>query len=109
MAFNVTTGKPTITHDPHAILDYGWDVAALIDPTDSVISATWDICITSPGGTVTTGADIVPGPIVDNTVWGWLSISDFSLVGQTVAGTCQFVTAQGRTDDRTLYFKIAYR
>ena len=103
MSFDDKTvpGKPTITHDPEAILDYGWALGSLIDDTDSIDTASF----VAPDG-----AQCTLGSITGTTVYGWLSITDRdSLLGKTIGVTCHWATTNGRTDERTLFFKIKDR
>lgn len=102
MTFDVTNPlKPTITHDPDATLDYIWDFTDLIESGDSITTVTFHP--TDPGLTVTSG-------VTDSTTAiGWVSITDQSLVGQTIGVAGRYTTAEGRTDDRSLFFKIKER
>lgn len=101
MSFDDTSipGKVWTTHDPDATLDYTWGFT--IDEGDTIQSAEF---------VVPAGASVTPGAIGANTVVGWLSITDKTgLLGQMVGVTCRYHSAAGRTDDRTLYFKIKER
>lgn len=92
--------KPTIPKDPDAILDYGWDFSDLIDPSDPITNASFP--------TVTGGITIDSGSVVitNNVVYAFVH---GGTPGETASGTCRYVTAAGRSDDRTLYFKIRDR
>jgi len=101
--FDDTTNpaKPTITHDPNATLDYTWDFSGLIVEGDALDTVTFHP--TNPGVTAT------PGAVQNNTAVAWVSITDSTLVNQTVGVTGRYTTTGGRTDDRTLWFKIKER
>lgn len=106
MSYDVTNpAKPTIDKDPNAVLDYGWDLSNLID-----------------NGDVIQAVDFVVNPVGSPPVAGTLVVSLKAIVGQTcycfLSGgtpgttesvTCRWTTAEGRTDDRTLFFKIKER
>lgn len=103
MSFDNTTvpGKPTIVHDPDATLDYGWDLASLIQSDDAISTVLFK---------TVDGASATLATITNNVVYAWLTIVDkAALTGKTIGVTCEFVTVNGRTDDRTLYFKIKDR
>lgn len=89
--------KPTKTHDVDAYLDYTWGLSDLIPEGDSVASA---IFITPVGATLDQTS------VTQTSAVGWLRITDPTLLNSTISITCRFTTAQGRIDDRTLYFKI---
>lgn len=111
--FDITTNpaKPTAIHDPQALLDYAWDFTNLMDAGDLITSAVFIPCLSNPGGPVLAGVSITLGAVSADgkKVWGWLSITDLGLVNSTVAITCHHTSAAGRSDDRTLYFKIRNR
>jgi len=90
--------KPTIIHDPDAVLDYSQDWSAwLATPGDTISDHT-----ITPNGTMTVGHS----EHTDTTVTAWLT---GGTVGTTESVTFHIVTAQGREDDRTLFFKIKER
>jgi hypothetical protein len=101
--FDDTTNpaKPTIVHDPDAVLDYTWDFSSLIVAGDAVDTVSFH--------PTTNGVVVTPGAIVGNTAVGWVSVTDATLEGLTVGVACRYVTTGGRTDDRTLWFKIKER
>jgi hypothetical protein len=108
-------GRPTTVQGPTTDLDYCWDLTNVIDVGDTILSVTWQTSLTSPGAGPLAGATLTTGSIINtaspksNLAYGWLSITDMTLIGKTVAGTCYWVTADGRTDERTLYFQIKYQ
>lgn len=111
----IPVDRPQCTHDPRATLDYCWNLSALIEPNDSIASATFALCLDTPGGAPVAGATLTLGQIANgllpqfNAVWGWLSVQDPTLVGKTLACTCQFTTTNGRTDERTFWAVLRYR
>ncbi len=105
------TFKPTVIFDPNARLDYGFGFANLIDSGDVIVSCEFAVCVGNPGGEPITGAQLTLGVIdaESSTVWAWFTVTDESLVNKTIAGTCRYTTAEGRSDDRTIYFLIRNR
>lgn len=92
------SAKSTITKDPDAVLDYIFDWSAwLAEITDTI--ATNSII-------VETGITCDSDSIVDDTVVAWIS---GGTAGTTYRVTCRIVTAGGRTDDRSIFIKIAER
>lgn len=101
MTYTTTNAaKPTIVKDPDATLDYGWDFTDVLDVGDSITSVVFTPQATS--GLSVTQQSISGGKIA----YAWLT---GGVVGSTWSVTCEYTTAQGRTDDRTLYFKISER
>ena len=95
------SGKPTITKDPNAVLDYSWDWSdwlAEISPTSAIASH----AIITDG--VTKDSSSSDGAIVTAIISG-------GTVGQTASATCRITTddTPPRIEDRTLYFKIKER
>jgi hypothetical protein len=90
-------GRPTITVDPQATLDYVWDwtvwLAALSDNIQS-------INVTSVGCTV------VRSSFTGGLVTAWAG-SGAAFVPASI--TCQITTNSGRTDERTVYLKMVSR
>lgn len=107
--------RPQYSHDPSAVLDYCWILTALVEPNDSIESAEFILCQDAPGGAPISGATLTLGQILNgsgpqqNAVWGWLAIQDQTLAGKTLACTCRFTTANGRTDERTFWALLRYR
>lgn len=115
--FPTSAATPYYEHHRDAVLDYGWGFSEVIIPTDTIVSATFELEMKNAGGTpITTGATLTLAEIVNtapsgsdpqsNVVYGWLAIQDAALVGKRIAATCTYTTAQGRTDKRTLFFTI---
>jgi len=100
--FVLTNGKPTITKDPDATLDYteNWTdwLATADSPADTISSAT----------VTTTSLSVSVDSISNNTthVTAWVS---GGIPGETATLTFQITTAGGRIDQRTLYLKIKDR
>lgn len=108
---------PHYLHDPDANLDYGWGFSDLIVAGDTIASATFTLEMKDPGGGAVTGATITLGDIVNtpasgddaqvNVVYGWLAVQDrAAVIGKRLAGTCRYTSAQGRVDERTIWFTI---
>lgn len=97
--YDTSTGKPVIKKDPNAVLDYSIDLTAWLAlvPGDTVSSVVWSV---SSGLTKTAQSNTT------TSVTAWLS---GGVVGATEWAQARFTTAQGRTDDRTLYFQIVDR
>lgn len=95
--FIVTAGKPSIVKDPDAVLDYTLDFTdwlALV--TDTIVSHT----------VVVTGVVKNSSSNTTKLVTMWIS---GGAVGVTGSAVVRIVTAAGRIDDRTIYFKIKAR
>lgn len=97
--------KPTIPKDPDAVLDYSEDWTAwLLQVTDTIDSA--ELILKDPESTLALDP-AHPAMLTDGLiVTAWLI---GGRPGTTEAGTYRIHTAAGRTDDRTLYFKIKDR
>ncbi len=94
--FKIIAGKPTIDKDPNAVLDYTIDFTDWCDAqSDTIASHTIAVsgCTIGPLGSSHDSKKV--------TVW----ISG-GTVGTQASATATVVTAAGRTDDRTIYFKI---
>lgn len=92
--------KPTITKDPNAVLDYSWDWSEWLAPlTDTILSFQ---IILGTGSTLAVDSSLRVGGVVTAFLSG-------GTLGATESATCRIVTAGGRTDDRTIYLKIAQR
>lgn len=95
--FTFSAGKWTIDRDPNAVLDYKFDLTRWLDAqADSLATA-----VEVPSKTVGIVVDSVT--IVGKTIVIWVS---GGTVGSPASATVRFTTAGGRTDDRTLFFKI---
>ena len=97
-AFELKAGKPTIVKDPQAVLDYTVDFAPWLLPvTDTISTAT----VTGTGVTVDS-SDVVAGTAVTM----WISGGTVNTTGSAVV---RITTVDGRTDERTVYFRIKNR
>lgn len=76
--------------DPDAVLDYQWDWATWLPAGDTITSATV---------TAETGLTVSSKTNTTTAVTSWLS---GGIVGESYNVTCRVVTADGRTDDRTI-------
>jgi len=91
------SGKASIEKDPNAVLDYSLDLAAwLTDAGDTLASL--DVI----GDGVTVASHAISG----TSVIAWVS---GGVAGETATVTFRFTTANGRTDDRSIYLKIRER
>jgi hypothetical protein len=88
---------PTFIKDPDATLDYRADWTANLAAGDTIATSTW---IVPDGITKTSDASDA------TTATAWLS---GGTEGATYEVTNRIVTAQGRTDDRSLRIRIANR
>lgn len=96
--FKLVAGKPTITKDPDAVLDYAVDFAAWLKPLNGDVIASHQVL--AVGITIDNSANS------DTAVVLWVS---GGVVGQPASATVRITTVAGRTDDRTVYFKIKQR
>lgn len=90
-------GKPVLK-DPDAVLDYTFDWEPWLTPaTDTITGVTWvpddGLTVDSSQNTTTTATAFISG----------------GTAGETLRLTCRITTAGGRTDDRTITFKIVNR
>ncbi len=76
--------------DPDAVLDYQWNWATWLPTGDTIASATV---------TAETGLTVDSDSNTATVVTAWLS---GGTVGESYGVTCRVVTADGRTDDRTI-------
>lgn len=90
--------KYTFEKDPNAVLDYELDWTAWLG-TDTINSATWTYVGTPTGQPTLSSQTIVSGKIAKI----WASGGE---LGQDYPFRCRIVTTGGRTDDRTVTFKI---
>lgn len=89
--------RPTIDKDLDASLRYGIDVAGLLSPADSVTG----VSIAAQSGITAANASAT-GSVVSCLVSG-------GTAGQVGSVTLRWTTAQGYTDERTLYFNVLER
>ena len=80
--------------DPDAVLDYQWNWATWLPTGDTIASATV---------TAETGLTVDSDSNTATVVTAWLS---GGTVGESYDVTCRVVTADGRTDDRTITLVI---
>lgn len=97
--FTNVGGKPTITKDPNAVLDY------VVDYTDWLATANDTIASVActPSGVTVNTSSVAPG---GKKVVIWVA---GGVAGSTASVTARITTVGGRIDDRTIYFKIKQR
>jgi hypothetical protein len=83
--------------DPASVLDYQWDWSDWLPTDDTITSATV---------TADTGLTVDSSSTTTTTVTAWLS---GGTAGTTYAVTCQIVTADERTDERTIRISVKDR
>ena len=86
-----------LVKDPAAVLDYGWDWSQWLAEGDVIT----DHAVTAPEGLTVESHEATP-----TTVTAWLS---GGTPGQVYSVVCHIVTAQGRTDERTLTLPVLDR
>jgi len=87
--------------DPDAVLDYAFDWATnWLDVAETISSHT--IAITGADSALVKDSDAEDS----GTVTVWLSAGT---AGLTYAVSCEIVTSQSRTDERTIYVKVRER
>jgi hypothetical protein len=87
--------------DPQAVKDYAWNWNDWLSAGDAISSFT----VTTTKGDVV--VDTLPVPAhAGGVVTAWLS---GGTDGTDAEVTCHIETAQGREDDRTLYFRIRHQ
>lgn len=93
--------RPTIAHDPNAVLDYSEDWTAWLAAAgaDTIQSATMILETTLASGPVAVAWDA-------NTVTGWVT---GGTPGKTHRVTFRITTVGGRTDDRSVFLKVKER
>lgn len=95
----MTSGKPTIKHDPNAISDYpfNWARWLTLSGGDTIASVVWildsPLAKVSESFTATTATVFISG----------------GLAGTILKITCRITTAGGRVEDRTIYLKVVER
>ena len=118
MSFNVTNpAKPTIDKDPNAVLDYSFDWSLWMCDDDTIAELE----------TLTTGTLVVDSTLIesipailadpdaDPPVVGVIGTHITTAVvsggtpGQTETVTHRITTAEGRIEDRTMWFKVKER
>ena len=117
MSFNVTNpAKPTIDKDPDAVLDYSFDWSLWICDDDTITAfetlATGSLVVES---TAIESIAAIPGdPEADPPGGGagqhiTTAVVSGGTPGATETVTHRITTAEGRIDDRTMYFKVKER
>lgn len=86
----------TIAHDPDANLDYTFDWTAWLttSPGDAIATAT--VTADDPDAATLSAPEEADGKVTF-----WLSEAT-----KSVTVTCHIVTAQGRKDDRSIWFQV---
>lgn len=93
-SFEIKGGKPTITKDPNAKLDYTFDWSAYLSPVgDAVAIAEFFV----------EGVVIASQSVTPTTAVVWLT---GGTLNSTHKVTCRITTDGGRKDDRTIYISI---
>lgn len=97
--------------DPAAVLDYKWDWRADTNNNDPAASSDWleaGETISSHTVTAETGLTVDSSALADtsSSVVAWLS---GGTAGETYLVTCQIVTTNSRTDERTITVKVRQR
>lgn len=90
--------RPTIDKDPSASLRYNLDVAELLEEGDTLATAV----VQGTPVDVTAGPVGFVGSVITVRVSG-------GTAGQVGSVTLRWTTAQGDTDERTLYFNVVER
>lgn len=97
MSFQISSsGKASIVKDPEAILDYTLDITDWLDEGDMLLS--FEV--------LTEGVELVSSVVDGSKCVAWLS---GGVIGEPASATFRFTTQLGRTDDRTMFFKIRDR
>lgn len=97
----------TSTHikDPNATLDYASDWSSWLAEGDSI--SNFDVVVESGDVVIEDGTGTAPAPSeTDGVVTAWIS---GGTVGTTATVRYRVTTAQGRIDDRTVFFIIRER
>lgn len=87
----------TVTHDPQAKLDYGWDWSDWLTGGDTITTAT--ITATPTGATITDKVISVDGG----------SVTCMVVTTASCRLTCHITTVQGRQDDRSITLSVRDR
>jgi hypothetical protein len=85
-------------HDPNAVLDYAVDWASWLPDGDSITSHSLAV----ESGDVVKDSDGIAGAVVTAWISGGTNGTDATV-------RYRVTTAQGRTDDRTIYLKVRSR
>ena len=85
------------THDPDAVLVYGFDWSEWLPDTDSIATSTW----TATEG-ITVGSSSIDGAITTVSISGGTDKANYTL-------TNHVITAHGLEDDRSHTLKVRQR
>ena len=86
------------TKDPNAVLDYQWDWSPWLPAGDTI--ATADVTVTAGDVAINSESNTT------TTVTAWISGGTENTPADL---TARVVTAQGRTDDRTIHLTLLHR
>lgn len=96
-SFTLIAGLPTVTKDPNAVLDYTWDFTKWLPAGDTIVAA-----VPTPSAELTCTTVTIAG----SKVAVWVSGGTAGVLSSV---SLRITTAQGRVDDRTLYFDVQDR
>lgn len=95
--FRIIAGRLVIEKDPDAVLDYGFN---LVDWLEEVSDTLDSLQVTGVG--VTVDSSFISGTRIVAFISG-------GVVGEPASATFRYTTTGGRTDDRTMHFRITQR
>lgn len=100
--FQLNGNKPTILKDPDAVLDYTLRLGVWLEnESDTLVSVETEIVCAA--GNEITAVQVDSAVIQGQNILVWVS---GGTRGVTEGVTIRFTTAAGRTDDRTLWFRV---
>lgn len=103
--FQLNGNKPTILKDPDAILDYTLRLGVWLGyEGDTLVS--FDTEIVAAENDMVSAVQVDDAEIQGENIVVWVS---GGTPGRTQGVTIRFTTAGGRTDDRTLWFRVRER
>lgn len=94
--YTLVAGRPTIDKDPDAVLDYSIDWGDWLPVGDSITAAS----------STATGCVVNSTTVAGSKVVMWIS---GGTAGVAASAKARITTAQGRTDERTIYLRIKQR
>lgn len=94
------SGRLVYEKTPAAVLDYTWDLTDYLDGIDDSLSST-SITVDANSG-ISLQSSSVNGSLVTAWIGG-------GMAGTLGSATLRFVTAAGRLDERTIYFRLRQR
>lgn len=103
--FQLVGGKPTILKDPEAELDYTLRLGVWLDQEGDSLASVETEVVASEDDQLT-AIEVVSATIQGQNVVIWVT---GGTRGKTQGVTIRFTTSAGRTDDRTLWFRIRDR